>query len=58
MSDVQTVALEQDRPVADGYAVLAGGDYPLDALVECYRVVEPSQVVAFPASFIAGVEDA
>lgn len=49
------IALDQDQLVTGDteYAVVVGGDYPDDALVECYRVMEPEQVVAFYASFIA-----
>lgn len=35
------------------WAVATGGDYAADALVECYRVSDSEQRVAFYAQFIA-----
>lgn len=35
------------------WRVVSGGDFPADALVECYRLDCPTQLVAYYASYIS-----
>lgn len=48
------ISLDQEQPLFTdaSYAVVASGDYAPDELVDCFRVNEPEQVVAFYAQFI------
>lgn len=36
----------------ESWAVLSGGEFPPDSLVECYRLNDPEQKTAYYAQFI------
>jgi hypothetical protein len=50
-----TITLDTDQLLFSDpeWAVLVGGDYAADALVDVYRLSDPTQVVAYYAQFIA-----
>lgn len=48
-----TLATDQALATDPAWAVLHGGNFAPDALVEVYRVSDPVQVVAYHAQFIA-----
>lgn len=38
------------------WAVLVGGEYQPDSIVECYKISDPSQVVGYYAQYIVSGE--
>lgn len=48
-----TLETSQSCLTEPDWLVIVGGDYAPDALVECFREVDPSQRCAFYALFIA-----
>ena len=48
-----TLTKDQVLFMDNEWAVLTGGDYEPDALVECYRIIDPSQKCANYATLIS-----